>query len=312
VQDLAPLVLSIRAEGVISPILLSPHPVASAWNVTPFMIVSGERRWAAARSAGLQQIPANLVARVLTPAERLMVQLDENDGALRRELALTERVDAVVRAFRISGLRREQFAQAHGKTAAWMSQHLAVAKSDETTRAAMAEGYLTGMTTALQFLRLSAEDRAEVLERARRTNLRITGRLVEAAAQRQERQGASERGGGPRPGADPAGRAGRDGAEQAPREGSEGAEQAAASGRAAAEVVPRPVGRPRATAARASAGIGSAGETAAGEPPQTRDGGRPITVALSRRQLENLIVLLGEEPGATPEEQLLQLASILH
>jgi ParB family chromosome partitioning protein len=293
-EDLAPLVLSIRAQGVIHPVLVSRHPVRAVWKETPYMLVSGERRWTAASRAGLQQIPATLVERALTPAERLMVQLEENDGVLRRELSLVDRVDAVQRAYQLSGMRKMDFAAAHGRTAPWLSHHLALAKGDEATRAALAEGYLTGMKTALFFLRLDGADREELLARARRNLLPITARLIEGMAQRHEREPARE------PGARP------------PRlpEGASSAER-------------RDAGRGAGAGARGNdAGAGAGAETEAGAVvpgsaaerrapgPAGRDA-RAFAFNFSLRQLENLMGLLGEEPGPTPEELLLQLESLL-
>jgi ParB family chromosome partitioning protein len=254
-EDLAGLVLSIRAHGVINPVVLSPHPDPAARDATPFMLVAGERRWAAARSAGLLHIPANLAREILTPAGRLMVQLEENDGELRRELSLCDRVDAVVRAFKLSGLRKDEFATAHGKTAAWLSHYLALATADGVTRMALEEGHVTGMLTARLFRRLGADDRLELLERARRNRLPITDRLVEAVAQRRDR----------------------------------------GSGSAGLETFPS-------CPPSACAGAAGAADAAADV---------PITVALSRRQLAMLIVLLGEKPGPTPAEQIRQLQSFL-
>src|ERR1700680_5050111 len=90
-ESLADLVLSIRAHGVVSPVVLSHHPAAAAHPPTPFMLVVGERRWAAARGAGLRHIPAVLLEAPLDPSARLMLQLEENEGELRRELSLAER-----------------------------------------------------------------------------------------------------------------------------------------------------------------------------------------------------------------------------
>jgi ParB/RepB/Spo0J family partition protein len=200
-EDLADLVLSIRAHGVINPVLVSAIPGRDLSHPAPYMLVSGERRWAAARLAGLRYIPANLQDRTLGPADRLMVQLEENDGELRLELPLADRVDAVLRAFKLSGLRKDEFAAAHGKSPGWLSHYLALATADGITQAALLEGHLTGMTAARLFIRLGSPDRIELLDRARRNRLPITDRLIEAAAQRHERDlaGGPLAPGGPAP-----------------------------------------------------------------------------------------------------------------
>jgi ParB family chromosome partitioning protein len=182
-ESVAALVLSIRAHGVISPILVSPHPEAPTHPETPFMLIVGERRWAAARGAGLRHIPAVVCKEPLSASARLMLQLEENEGELRRPLTLAERIEAVSRAYRVSGLRKEEFATAHGKTAGWISHYLTLAAADAVTRTALIEGHLTGINTARLFLRLDAADREELLARARRTRLPLTDKLIEGAAQ---------------------------------------------------------------------------------------------------------------------------------
>src|SRR5689334_12316953 len=52
--DDAELEASIRAEGVLEPIMVRPHPTT----LERFQIVAGERRFKAAKAVGLGQIPA--------------------------------------------------------------------------------------------------------------------------------------------------------------------------------------------------------------------------------------------------------------
>ncbi len=70
VADLAPLVESIKALGVLQPILARPGPDGVA------MIVCGERRWKAAKLAGLTEVPVE--HREMTDAEARAAQLAEN------------------------------------------------------------------------------------------------------------------------------------------------------------------------------------------------------------------------------------------
>ena len=341
-DDLAPLVLSIRAQGVIQPILLSPHPVALAHATTPFMIVSGERRWAAARGAGLQRIPANLVARALTPAERLMVQLSENDGVLRRELSLLDRVDAILRAFRLSEMSKRDFAASHGRSPGWLSNHLALAEGDAATRDALTEGRLTGMSTALLFLRLGAAERSEVFAHAHHAGVPITAGLIEAAAQRQLRKlprvrtraswAQRTRSLAPRPSPAPADPDSRpDAAATAPSAAEPPPDhhakptipaQANPPGAAPARTIPAQPNPPGAAPARTVPAEKAPDRPAPARPVRARSAPDPavpertaasgaIPYSFSPRQLENLLVLLGQRPGPTPREQLLQLESLL-
>ncbi len=75
-QAMADLAASIRQHGVLQPILVRPadHPLAS------YEIIAGERRWRAARVAGLTTIPARVAK--ATDAEALELMITEN---LQRE-----------------------------------------------------------------------------------------------------------------------------------------------------------------------------------------------------------------------------------
>ena len=185
------LAASIAAAGVIQPLLVSHHPDLEARRSTPYMIVSGERRWRAARQAGLAAVPVVVHAGWLAAADRLMLQLDENDGELRRALSLYDRAAAVARALSLSGQRKEDFARRHRKSGAWLSHYLVIAGATGPTRDLLAAGLLTGITVARLFSRLSAADQQSLLDHARRTRVPITARRIEALA----------RGGGGSPGA---------------------------------------------------------------------------------------------------------------
>ena len=71
--ELATLTASIREHGVLQPILVTE-------TVDGYQLVAGERRWRAARAAGLDRIPA--VVRQLDEASQLEIALIEN---LQRE-----------------------------------------------------------------------------------------------------------------------------------------------------------------------------------------------------------------------------------
>ena len=72
---------SIRDQGVISPIIVTPTSSPER-----YMIVAGERRWRAARAAGLQTIPA--IIRELTDAEAQRQALIDN--VVRQDLNAIE------------------------------------------------------------------------------------------------------------------------------------------------------------------------------------------------------------------------------
>ena len=71
-EGLAELAASIRAGGIIQPLIVRPDPESEG----DYIIVAGERRWRAAQQAQLHEIP--VVIRDFTESESLQVALVEN------------------------------------------------------------------------------------------------------------------------------------------------------------------------------------------------------------------------------------------
>jgi ParB family chromosome partitioning protein len=125
---------------VIQPLLVRPHPNLQARAVTPYMLIVGERRWMAARRAGLAAVPASIRHQPLSASDRLMMQVAENDGELREELSLLDLAGAVARAFAGAGCSQARFAQRHHRSPAWISQLLSLARAEGPVRDALQEG----------------------------------------------------------------------------------------------------------------------------------------------------------------------------
>lgn len=83
--DLAEFAASIKKHGVIQALLARTHPTKSGH----FEIVCGERRWRAAKEAGLTEVPVDV--RTLADEEVLEIQLVENLN--RRDLSAMEEAD---------------------------------------------------------------------------------------------------------------------------------------------------------------------------------------------------------------------------
>ncbi len=98
---LGALAASIRASGVLQPILVAP-----AGDDGRHRIVAGERRWRAARLAGLERVPA--VVREVDDRERLELALVEN--LAREDLTPIEVAQACACLI-------EDFGQSHGELA---------------------------------------------------------------------------------------------------------------------------------------------------------------------------------------------------
>lgn len=107
-DDLAELVASVKAQGVLQPILVRKHPRDDA----KFELIAGERRWRAAQAAQLHEIPA--LVRDLSDREALEAALVEN--LQRQDLNAVEEAVAYRRLMDEFGYTQEQVANGLGKS----------------------------------------------------------------------------------------------------------------------------------------------------------------------------------------------------
>ena len=110
------LAASIKANGVIQPIVVRPIPKAAA-DAPAYEIVAGERRWQAAKLAGLSEIP--VVIRELNDQEAVAVALIEN--IQREELTPAEEARSLKRLIEEFTLTHQEVATAVGRSRAAVS-----------------------------------------------------------------------------------------------------------------------------------------------------------------------------------------------
>lgn len=113
-EALEDLANSIRAQGVIQPIVVRPLRTGG------YEIIAGERRWRGAQIAGLEKIPA--VIRELDDFEMVAMALIEN--IQREDLNPIEEARALHRLLHEFDLTHEQVAQAVGKSRSAVSNSL--------------------------------------------------------------------------------------------------------------------------------------------------------------------------------------------
>src|SRR5246127_183126 len=104
--DLRELTDSIREKGVLEPLLVRYVPREDAYH-----IISGERRYHAARAAGLREVPA--IEKMADDAETLEIGLIEN--IQRKDLTPFEEADGVQALADRFGLVHEEIARKLGK-----------------------------------------------------------------------------------------------------------------------------------------------------------------------------------------------------
>jgi ParB family chromosome partitioning protein len=155
---LAELATDIREHGVLQPLLVRPHPTEKGH----YQIVAGERRWRAAKDAGLLEVPC---------IERAM------DDATMERLALVENVQRAdldpldeARAYKRlvdGGLSERDIAASIHKVHSYVQQRLLLIKYPAV--AEEVQSGTIGPTVATGIARLADEtQRATLLGRARR------------------------------------------------------------------------------------------------------------------------------------------------
>ena len=134
-ERLAELQASIRASGIIQPILVRRRGER-------YQIIAGERRWRAAQALGLESVPVTL--REVRDEELLELALVEN--VQRQELTALEEAQAFHRLQTELGLTQEEIARRVGRDRATIAntlrllrllQRSAVASNQSAARPAM-------------------------------------------------------------------------------------------------------------------------------------------------------------------------------
>jgi ParB family chromosome partitioning protein len=131
-RGLEELAISIRANGVLQPILV--RPVGEA-----YQLVAGERRLVAAQRAGLLKVP--VVVRDVPDDRLLELALIEN--IQRENLNPIEESQAYQRLIVVLGLTQEELAERLGKERSTVANALRLLKLPPAVKLLLAEGKLT-------------------------------------------------------------------------------------------------------------------------------------------------------------------------
>jgi len=178
------LAASIKSSGVIQPIIVRRFAGA-------YQLIAGERRWRAARQAGLDRIPA--IVREATDAQSIELALIEN--LLREDLNPIEAAQAYQKLLAEFSWTQEELAQRIGKDRTSIANCLRLLRLPEEIQADLRSGRLTmGHARALLALTSVAEQlrlRDEILAHA--WSVRTTEDSIRAKESLGEARGLAPR-----------------------------------------------------------------------------------------------------------------------
>ena len=170
-QTLEELAESIRLHGVITPITVR-HGEKDGY----YQIIAGERRWRAARLAGLKEIPAM----VLEAGEGEVMELALIENLQRQDLNPIEEAEGYDRLMQQFGLTQEEVANRVVKSRSAVANALRLLGLPDEVRTMVADGKLSG-GHARAVLAVSDEDKR--VEAARQM-VGMSVRQAEALAKR--------------------------------------------------------------------------------------------------------------------------------
>ena len=176
-QRLLELSHSIKTNGVIQPIVVRRHG-------DRFQIIAGERRWRAAKLAGLARVPV-VVKDVAAGDERSLLEIALIENIQREDLNPIDEAIAYRRLADEFKLTQEAIAAAVGKDRASVANYVRLLKLPEEVRSEVASGRLM-MGHARALLSLSDETAQRQMARdviGRNLSVRETETLVKKATE---------------------------------------------------------------------------------------------------------------------------------
>ena len=177
--SLAELAESIKAQGLVQPILVRPVDGGR------FEIIAGERRWRAAQRAGLHEVPVVIVE--ATDAEALQLAIIEN--VQRADLNPLEEAEGYRALMEEFGNSQDEIAKIIGKSRSHVANTLRLLKLPETIKSYIHAGKLSAGHARMLVGQPDAERLAEEIV-ARGLNVR----QVESLARESTERGGKTRG----------------------------------------------------------------------------------------------------------------------
>jgi len=160
--DLAELMASIKAKGILEPILVRPRG-------DRFEIIAGERRFVAAQNVGLTEIPC--IEMNVPDHEALELALIEN--LQRKDLDVFEEADGLKALVDLYGYNHQQLAERIGKARSTVTEIITVSRIPAKLRQLCKNFGITSRSTLIEIAKLEKiEDMEKLIFQIRERGLR--------------------------------------------------------------------------------------------------------------------------------------------
>lgn len=152
IGDLTDLIASIREKGVLEPLLVRPSEVGGR-----FMIISGERRYRAAREAGLRELPCI----EMDVDDRAVAEIALIENLQRKDLTAFEEADGLLVLVERFGYTHEEISRKIGKSRSSVTEALTLASLPVDIRELCRRADISSKSLLLQVVRQTDKESME-------------------------------------------------------------------------------------------------------------------------------------------------------
>jgi ParB family transcriptional regulator, chromosome partitioning protein len=149
IGDLSDLTASIIEKGVLEPLLVKPSRLSGRW-----MIIAGERRWRAAREAGIREVPCI----EMDIDDRAVAEIALIENMQRKDLTPWEEADGLRALCERFGYTHEEVARKVGKSRSTVTEALSISSLPEDIRERCRRADIVAKTLLLEIVRQPDEE----------------------------------------------------------------------------------------------------------------------------------------------------------
>lgn len=144
IGDLEELTSSIKEKGVLEPLLVKPSKLSGRW-----MIIAGERRWRAAREAGIREVPCI----EMDVDDRAVAEIALIENMQRKDLTPWEEADGLRALCERFGYTHEEAARKVGKSRSTVTEALSISTLPEEIRQQCRRADISSKSLLLEIVR---------------------------------------------------------------------------------------------------------------------------------------------------------------